>query len=301
MIVEPTSKISKFIATLLLVSLVTPLFFVAPKKAEAQLGGCGAAIATDLFGSVLSSGISSFLGGTVPVNDSVVRSKTTNLSNKEGWLDACMMAVLKATLSTMIQSITAWVQGGFNGSPSFARDLDTTWNSIVDGEIGSFLNNLTGVNLCDPANLSFLLRLSVSSGTVREKYECTFSEIGANFEAFSRDFESGGWVAYQQAFSPEVSPISFAFEAGSDLNGRIAQAKSNTQQELAWGRGFFASKDPVTGKVLTPGSTIENQLAESLGSNIRQFELADEFDELFAALLEQFTQELFTGVKGLFE
>lgn len=63
------------------------------------------------------------------------------------------------------------------------------------------------------------------------------------------------------------------------------------------GKGYPIYKEVE--KVETPGSVIEDRLAEVLGSDVRSLEVADELNEVIAAILERLVSEIFTGGKGL--
>ena len=55
------------------------------------------------------------------------------------------------------------------------------------------------------------------------------------------------------------------------------------------------------GPTKTPGSVIESQLSNVLGSGLRQLELADEFDEMVGALVGQMVKNVVFGAQGLFQ
>lgn len=247
-------------------------FFISPRPASAQVP----------------------LLNTVPVTD-------PTLVIKEYTLDGIGFAIAKTALSSLIQSITAWVQNGFpDGGPSFARDLRATMENFADGEIAGFLNDLTGTNICDVGDIQLLLSLSETTRrNVSQQYQCTLTQSIANLEAFRDDFEQGGWIGYRRLMDHQNNPFGMYVTGSEELTRRTTQKQFNAQQELLWGRGFLAFKD-ASGNTLTPGAAIESQLANSLGSSVRQLELADELDELVAALLQSFTQQVFTSARGLF-
>ena len=56
---------------------------------------------------------------------------------------------------------------------------------------------------------------------------------------------------------------------------------------MDWGRGFLSFKDPETGEITSPGTIIEKQVNQRLGSGERRLEIADEFDEIVNALINQ--------------
>ncbi len=57
--------------------------------------------------------------------------------------------------------------------------------------------------------------------------------------------------------------------------------------------------DPDAGKIQTPGSVIEKQLNEALGSGQRRLEVADEIDEIVGALFSQLMKQVMGGAGGL--
>lgn len=82
-------------------------------------------------------------------------------------------------------------------------------------------------------------------------------------------------------------------EAGKDLNsvGVLASKPNNSQNCL--------NEDGSPGVIETPGSVIESQLENQLGSGVRQLEIADSINEIVGALMQQLvTQAL--GATGLF-
>lgn len=270
-----------FITPILIFTIVFSFFaFIPTKKAEAQL--------TCIWG------IGGLIPGTeVPVNDSTQNSKTCTL-------DTIAFTIAKTVLNSLINSITDWARNGFpNGGPSFAKNLKQTMQNFADGEIAGFLSELAGVNICSPAYLNFAFQVGGAQRTRGSQYQCTLTQAIANVQAFQQDFESGGWIGYQQALGDQNNPLGFAINSSVGVNNRIARTQGNAQQELSWGRGFFSYKD-ANGNTLTPGSAIESSLQNSLGSSVRQLELADSINELVSAILSTLTQQAFQSARGLF-
>jgi hypothetical protein len=107
------------------------------------------------------------------------------------------------------------------------------------------------------------------------------------------------------------NPYGSFLKAQIELDRRIANALHIKDKQLSWDSGFLGwseciQNDPDTGECTkrgptkTPGKIIEGQLAETLGSGIRQLELADEFDELVSALFTQLVKQIFSSGQGLF-
>jgi hypothetical protein len=58
----------------------------------------------------------------------------------------------------------------------------------------------------------------------------------------------------------------------------------------------LSSVDPTTKKITSPGSVIEKQVNERLFSGQRRLEIADEFDEVVNALVNQLVKIAVTEV-----
>ena len=99
------------------------------------------------------------------------------------------------------------------------------------------------------------------------------------------NFSWDDWMSYTQ--NPYNNPFGATIYGQIELNKRIASSLGIQSTLLDWGGGFFSSKDPKTGEIRTPGSVIEKQLNDRLGSGQRRLEIADEFDEVVNALVNQ--------------
>ncbi len=292
-----------FISPIIIFSLIFSSFaFMPTKKADAALNA-GAVMA-----GAAAAGLSCLLAGLipspasltqVPVNDTTQNSKTCTL-------DTLAFALAKIVLASLTDSIVNWAQNGFpNGGPSFAKDLNKTMRNVADGEIANFFTSLTGVNICDPANLGFLLSLNKVQTGGGSKYACTLTMARANFAAFKQNFESGGWMAYNEAMGEENNPIGFAVKASADVTDKANSKQNLLQQELGWNKGFLSYKDTdpnssTFGQTLTPGTAIEAQLEHNLGSGVRQLELANSINQVLVAITNALIQKAFTDARGFF-
>ncbi len=126
------------------------------------------------------------------------------------------------------------------------------------------------------------------------------------------------------------NPYGAYITASAELKYQIASAQGQQTQQLGWSQGFFskakcvdtqgviggisqATGDPPqlptnqqtceafggTWMIQTPGTLINAQLQEVLGSGQRQLELADEIDEIISALMAQLGQKALTSLDGL--
>ena len=157
-------------------------------------------------------------------------------------------------------------------------------------------------------------------------------------EDFYDDFNKGGWDAwFSMTQNSANNPYGSYLEAKIELDARIANAVNIKQDQLTQGRGFLSYEKCVgrtvtqediddhdfrivmgtlreensayAGKnvgdclgekqIVTPGSAIEGQLSNVLGTGVRQLELADEFDEIVGALIGQLLQKTVFSALGL--
>lgn len=141
------------------------------------------------------------------------------------------------------------------------------------------------------------------------------------------DFSQGGWDSFVSLTqTPQNNFYGAYLEAETELGIRIGDKQILKQQELGQGKGFLSwkkcrdvpantatiqSEDPLDSRlgdyyesgsktnkvceVQTPGSVISSSLENSLGSGLRQLELADEFDEIINALIANLLKKAITG------
>ncbi len=310
------------IIAVLLVGIAIPAHAEA---AGAGILGCGAASGA----LAVASGAGALAGlAEVPVNDRVTRTATTEVSTKECILDGVVVALREALVASITESIVNWINSGFEGSPAFVTDLGGFLTNIADEVAGDFILGSDLGFLCSPFELEVRIALAMNyQKTYRQKAECTLTEVSGNVEKFlSGDFSSGGWPAwFKLHIDPQNNPYRAYLEAEKELTARIVNAQGQEIKLLEFGDGFFSKRECVrygsdgtnaqqgrdgttSGtttktcleyKIVTPGTQINEQLGDVLGSGFRQLELADELDEIIGALLSQLAQQALTGLSGL--
>ena len=232
----------------------------------------------------------------VPVTDSA----STSSCDKEtvfGW-DSLGQAILKGILSMLINSMTTWVNSGFNGSPVFVDDLKLYLEDVKNIVAVEFLSQLLGADAC-----TFFGDLRVLFGTrpgivegFKAEARCTLDDIGIDAERFFDDFQEGGWFAYEQSVRGNNNPFALYVNGQDALHRAQNEEVQQKNQLLGWANGFLDFKDS-NGKTTTPGAMISARLGTAVGTDLRQYELADEFDELFAALINQLVGTLFAQLR----
>lgn len=268
---------------LVLVFLFSPVIpFFTPNKAYALNPACEIPSLSNLL--------------KVPVTDSA----STSSCDKEtlfGW-DSLGQVILKGILSTLINSMTTWVNSGFNGSPVFVDDLKVYLEDVKNVVAVEFLSQLLGADAC-----TFFGDLNVLFGTrpgIVERFKaearCTLDDIGVDAQRFMDDFSAGGWYAYEQSITGDNNVFALYINGQDALNKAQDEEQQQEEQRLGWASGFLSFKD-ANGKTTTPGSMISARLGTAVGTDLRQYELADEFDELFSALINQLVGTLFAQLR----
>lgn len=230
----------------------------------------------------------------VPVTDSAA----LGTCDKEDWFDLLVQAVLKGILSTLISSMTNWVNSGFNGSPVFVNDLKVYLEDVKNVVAVGFLSQLLGADACTffgDLRVLFATRPGIVQGFTSQA-RCTIDDIGIDAQRFFDDFQEGGWFAYEQTVTGNNNPFALFVNGQDALHRAQNEEVKQEDQRLSWASGFLSFKD-TNGKTTTPGKMIESRLSTAVGTDLRQYELADEFNELFAALINQMVSGLFTQLR----
>ena len=233
-------------------------------------------------------------------------------------LDLIAITLAKAALESILNSTIEWVNSGFEGNPSFVTDPEQFFTNIADGIAGEFIEGSDLDFLCSPFQTQVRLSLQRSYtsgqriGESDYQFQCTLSDVVDNIDAFYNDFSQGGWDGwFTMTQNSANSPYESYINAQIELDSRIEEALGLQKEQLSWSSGFLSwapceRENPETGECIergptqTPGIVIEKQLENVLGTGVRQFELADEFDELVSALINQLLQRFVFGAQGLF-
>lgn len=258
--------------------------------------------------------------------NSVTAWATNSLGLKEFVLDGIAWAAINILLQEMIRSVTDWVNAGFpSGGPSFVRDFRGFILNIADGIAGDFILNNTNLGfICSPFQLDIQFALTgqyFGNRTDGSGYQpqCRISDIIRNVQNFavningevdldaaydSRSFAAGGWAWWMGVTQDQESTVYGAYaKAQAAFSAELRNAKGERIELLKWGEGFFSFEQcDANGEncqISTPGAVIESQLNQMLPKGAERLVVADEINELVAALLGQMVQWVL-GEVGLF-
>jgi len=242
-------------------------------------------------------------------------------------LNGIAWAAAKAVVNSLTQSIVNWVNSGFEGSPAFATDLNTNLRQLGDAVATDFLNDLlTDTGKGDMIQSPFAesigegiiagYYLYTSGDRLAARLRYTLDNFSQNSQAFlSGDFSQGGWNAFSAANNTcGNNPYCSRFAAYDELIDRLDSQVNQRIEEFRAGNGFLSwrgdckqyasgststplkDSDACLGHTInTPGSVIEAQLEHTLGSGLRQLELADSINEIVGALVSQLVTQVIGG------
>ncbi len=304
-LVHQTFRQSKFAVALLATTLVcfVGTFFLVPRSAHAQMP------VTDA-------------GNLIQNTIGAVNSKNQN--EKEFILDPMFYGIARVAIQGITDSVVRWINSGFQGGPAFVTNPDSFFTGVADEIAGTFIEGTQLGFLCEPFGQNIRIALNYNYSQ-RFRISCTLSDVLKNTENFAKftkgDFSQGGWDGwYSMTQNPNNNPYGAYAKAQNELTLRVSGAVNTEYNLLNQGGGFLswreceayrspeqtgvdASGNPVYGEpecavrgdIQTPGSVIEGQLENVLGSGVRQLELADEFNEIVGALMGQLVQKVLVG------
>lgn len=258
---------------------------------------------SSLIGGVTSSITGIILGEEVPVKDQVVRDNTTSLVQKEYVCDPVFRFVSALLIRSLTDSIIGWIQGssGDGEEVGFVANFEQEFRRQLDARGGELLNQLAGVNLC--GNIGAFLQISLrTNSSLRQRLQCTVTDIVQNVEDFFQDFNNGGWPAFiRLSMQPQNNPYG-AFLIGLDAKlvaeGAAARA---LERKLLTNNGYSGVRKSSNGVcdvgndgilrctlediTKTPGHLVANMLERTIGSGYDYAYTADEISEAIGDII----------------
>jgi len=270
--------------------------------AGAGLAGCVGASGVATF---VSTSISNLVGSIleVPTADNSQRGKETGtLATLYISWDSLGYCLINSIIESIGAATVQWINSGFEGNPVFVQDPAQFFGDIADAEAGAFLGEISGGFLCEPirniVRVNIAQQYNNSISPYASRGQCTFSGISGNLDQFmsGETFSWDDWLSYTQ--NPNNNPVGATLYGNIELNNRIASKIGVNSKLLEWGRGFLSFKDPETGQITSPGSLIEGQLNQRLFNGESRISMADEFDEVVNALVNQLVKIAINEVTG---
>lgn len=259
--------VTKKSALFLIILTVFSTSIFSTQKANAQSTGdvlttalnCSGLL--DKAGSALTGAVNSltgFISEEVPVGDST-------LQTKENCFDSIAYTAAKAVLAKITKSTLAWINGGFNGAPSYVLDPGSFFESIAEEQVSSFTANiafdpsrfpfgrLTAQNIIKSIQNQLDINAAVTEGRLLN-YDNDPSVIYKDrFDNFTNDFlYGGGWDGYLAVTQINTAnPFDTYIQSVNKIGPIVASSKKNQNpietvtKELEQSGGFLALKKCV--------------------------------------------------------
>lgn len=297
------SKQPAIIASILLISF---LFLLAPK--------------------ISSAAVPTFETNPKVVGSEVItsiKSIVTALSTAGGlsqqlleWAFKLAAEQLKRQLLNMIvDQIVNWIQGG--GNPKFISDWPGFFRDAIDQAGGRFLKQLGLGQLCSPLMAAKLSASFIPIPKFSERSSCTLSKVGANLDAFLKNFKNGGWVAWNEMIlSPQDNIYGAYILAWDQYEIEKSAAAKAADAEARAGNGFLSVRrcaetrsqpDGAGGfesycareEIVTPGAVVGGLASKAVGSDIDYIVNADDFAAYVSAITNAILNRMFSEGLGL--
>lgn len=232
-------------------------------------------------------------------------------------------ALKRQLLNMIVDQIVAWIQGG--GTPKFITDWPGFFRDAVDQAGGQFLQELGLGLFCSPFNLT-LRAAFIPIPKFSDRSSCTLSSIGANIDNFLKNFNSGGWIAWNEmVLKPQNNIYGAYLMAWDEYEIRKSAALKAAEAEAQAGRGFLSVKkcarshEEVTGQyvsqegngplitetvcdeyqTITPGAVVGELAAKAVGSDIDFIVNSDDLAAYVAAISNAVLNRMFSEGVGL--
>lgn len=268
-------------------------------------------------GGAVTSVVSAVL--SVPVHDTDVGIKsgitagaTQSLTFKSCVLDPLAAIIANTIIHSFTREVVNWINSGFQGSPMFVSNPEGFFTDIGDQVAGRMIEDIAPF-LCSPFDLQIRLSLGLLySSTYIDDIGCRLSDVQKNiYNAFvGGQWGADGWSNWISVSQPSNNPYGIYLQAGDAISQAQVKKINDALQKLSWGRGFLSQeKCKRMGndfddegnyiceeyETVTPGSVVENQLNQALGSPTRRFEVARDIDEILTALVNQALTQVMSG------
>ena len=325
----------KYLVGLIVITIVSSVFFIPAKRAEAVWGVVDIVID--------------------PTN--LVQNTITAATDIKSWLkdfvlDTLAWSIANMMIQQMTQQTVKWINSGFQGNPLFPSNPGSLLKDAADQATGLFFSEFGLTGICAPFKVRIELALKTGANMpFQRRMQCTLSRAIENIEAFENDFLSGGWKGWIAVTQEPQNNIYGAYlESADELARRQAEAQNHATIEASWGQGFLsikecqgATNDSPEGTCLsycegyggeldveglgacvedcisnlgqmdknlncelsggkmgtvTPGSAIQDRLGKALGADFGRLEVADEINEILGALINHFITSALSNLRG---
>ncbi len=259
-------------------------------------------------------------------SESINRNKTC--------LDGIGRAVTKLLLQRITVSTVNWINGGYEGKPTYIQDPEGFFSDIAKNEILQFGSEISNETLF-PFGQAFMEAQAQSfqrhfADNAQYSLNKLISDTNPQYSSatFSTDFSQGGWAAWDAMTQiPANNPLGFQLLASNELQFRLEGTAKSTAQyfkdDLDRAKGFMsqvrcADPEGMTKELndaliangdtagackkwiyVTPGSLIADAASDAVkypkDSLLKSEDLNDAVAAILDAVINQWSTNLFSN------
>lgn len=207
---------------------------------------------------------------TAPLLAQSAESANSMQTYNKGFMDCMIYTMGQLMIENITNDIVIWIQGGFNGKPRFATDLNSLLDGAEDIAGGDLVRQLRGLAVCD-FSINFIDDLGLENSS-RKKYRNMFTDrVSCPFgngplleytaSQFQEDFTKGGWRAYEAHLRDSGNPYGVKVLASRELMDRKQTVEERNKDRLSWSGGFADVVD-------TTDCTYPSDIQQKLEANV---------------------------------
>ncbi len=168
---------------------------------------------------------------------------------KESWLGEILLIALetakKRLLDMLVDDIIKWVQEGDLTGSGQGQKFVADWKKYAEtaGQeiVGNLAQELEEGFLCKPMQFQVQFALQ-NRRPFSQRAACTLDMIVENVDAFMKNFNEGGWIAYHDGWAPQNNVLGTTIMLYDEAIIRVLKGKTAAAQEAQASQGFLGVK-----------------------------------------------------------
>ena len=212
--------------------------------------------------------------------------------------DGIAYCLVNSLIKAIADSTIDWINSGFKGNPVFVDDPSRLFKDLAEDTLNSFINSFGDGILCKDFSAEIKLAL-ITKERPRRVYNCTYDDAKENIKRLKEDgvFTFSAWDEVTR--NPQNNKTGAFLTLDSNFLAIKQDRETGLEKEIGWGSGFLPWKDKNDpNRTISPGTAIQNWTEQKLNLADNRLVLADEFDEVIDALVDQLIKQAAIQVLG---
>ncbi|KKU91581.1 MAG: hypothetical protein UY23_C0001G0187 [Candidatus Jorgensenbacteria bacterium GW2011_GWA1_48_11] len=238
----------KLIVVITLLTVVANGLVMPPRAAAATsaLEACAGSIGSGILSLLGGRGLSA-LSGTVPTSDAGAQTQIA-----AGRVQSCVQVVTeqlaqlalatlkRRVLDVMVDETINWINGG--GSPQFVTNFNDFINSAGQAAAGDVIRGVGLGQMCQGLRMPVIQFLTggraAGAPPFSQQITCTLDQVVNNINDFYNNFQSGGWIAFNESWRPQNNYYGAILIAGDELISKTLESERAAQTSAIAGQGY---------------------------------------------------------------